>query len=50
MADKKSCEWCEHCLYIGEGDFWCDERHEIIASKFEIHDAEPCEMYRKVSE
>ena len=31
MACEKSCEWCEHCLYIGEGDFWCDERHEIIA-------------------
>ncbi len=49
MADEKSCEWCEHCLYIGDGDFWCDERHEIIASEFEIHEIEACDMYREVS-
>ena len=49
MACEKSCEWCEHCLYVGEGDFWCDERHEIIASEFEIHEIEACDMYREVS-
>ena len=49
MADEKSCEWCDHCLYIGDGDFWCDERHEIIASEFEIHEIEACDMYREVS-
>lgn len=26
MDCEKSCERCEHCLYVGEGDFWCDDR------------------------
>lgn len=49
MADEKGCERCDHCPYIGDGDFWCDERHEIIASEFEIHEIEACDMYREVS-
>ena len=49
MDGDKTCEFCEHCLYIGEGGFWCDERHEIIASEFEIHEIEACDMYREVS-
>ena len=23
---------CPHCQYIGEGDSWCDEIHEIVLS------------------
>lgn len=23
---------CPHCQYIGEGDSWCDELHEIVLS------------------
>ena len=32
---------CPHCQYIGEGDSWCDEIHEIVLS-----DWEPTEHYR----
>ena len=49
MGDEVSCEFCEHCLYIGEGDFWCNELQKIIASEFEIHGSETCEKYREVS-
>ena len=31
---------CSHCQYIGEGDSWCDELHEIVLS-----DWEPTEHY-----
>lgn len=31
---------CPHCQYIGEGDSWCDEIHEIVLS-----DWEPTEHY-----
>lgn len=31
---------CPHCQYIGEGDSWCDELHEIVLS-----DWEPTEHY-----
>lgn len=47
MNGDKSCELCEHCLYIGEGDFWCDESKEIIASEFAIHDAQVCGKYEE---
>lgn len=47
MGGDKSCEFCEHCLYIGEGDFWCDEKREIIASEFAIHDAQVCKKYEE---
>lgn len=50
MGGDKSCELCEHCLYIGEGDFWCDEKCEIIAREFEIHGSETCEMYEQEGE
>lgn len=31
---------CPHCQYIGDGDSWCDELHEIVLS-----DWEPTEHY-----
>lgn len=31
---------CPHCQYIGEGDSWCDEIHEVVLS-----DWEPTEHY-----
>lgn len=43
MADEESCEWCEHCLYIGEGDFFCDELQKIIASDWAISICRPCD-------
>lgn len=24
------CHNCEHCIYIGEGDYICDENNEIV--------------------
>lgn len=24
-----TCEGCEHCLYLEEGDFFCDESEEL---------------------
>lgn len=47
MDVDKSCEFCDHCLYIGEGDFWCDEKCEIIASEFGISEAQVCEKYEE---
>lgn len=48
MMTDKSCEWCEHCIYICEGDFWCDELHEIIASEFQIGERPACDRYKEV--
>lgn len=51
MANQeKSCEFCEHCLYICEGDFFCVEKQEIIASDFHIHDCKVCNKYTEVDE
>lgn len=49
MDDNKTCELCEHCLYIGDGDFWCNERNEIIASEWELDCSETCERYKEES-
>lgn len=35
MKDKRNCFYCENCLYIGEGDYLCDMRQEIVVSTFE---------------
>lgn len=48
MANQeKSCEFCEHCLYIGEGDFWCDELQKIIASDWEIALSPVCDKFEE---
>lgn len=47
MDGDKSCELCDHCLYIGDGDFWCEESKEIIANEFAAHDAQVCEKYEE---
>ena len=41
---RKKCtpEECEHCLYIGEGDFVCDLNDDY---KIVIEDFEPTEDY-----
>ena len=36
----KCCMNCEHCLPIGEGDHWCDEKMEIV-----LEDYIPSENY-----
>lgn len=30
----ESCLECENCIYIGEGDYICDELHEIVIEDF----------------
>ena len=30
----KDCWSCDACLYVGEGDHWCDETHEIVIEDF----------------
>lgn len=32
--DKKICQHCEHCLAIGEGDFYCDEEDVVVISDY----------------
>lgn len=27
--EKCTCETCDHCIYIGEGDFVCDLKDEL---------------------
>lgn len=41
MKHKKICDpaECDSCLYIGEGDFLCDEYQEIVVSDFEPTDS-----------
>ena len=28
--DFKCCDTCEHCMYIGEGDYICDEHYVLV--------------------
>lgn len=30
MPAMLCCYNCEHCIYIGEGDYICDENNEIV--------------------
>lgn len=30
----KDCFTCDSCIYVGEGDHWCDETHEIVIEDF----------------
>lgn len=42
VRTKKTCDpaLCDNCVYIGEGDFLCDEHQEIVVS-----DWMPTEFY-----
>lgn len=34
-GNRPSCEPCEYCIYLGEGDFGCDEKDfEIVISNW----------------
>jgi len=37
MSGQKMCDpaVCDCCLYIGEGDFYCDRFQEIVVSEWE---------------
>ena len=40
--EVRTCETCDHCVYIGEGDFICDRRDEpvlVIDDWIELRDA-----------
>lgn len=37
---NKCCHFCENCIYIGEGDYMCDENHDFV-----IEDWEPTDDY-----
>ena len=28
--EERTCETCDHCVYIGEGDFICDRKDEPV--------------------
>lgn len=30
-----TCEHCTHCTYIGEGDFYCDLKEELVIVDFD---------------
>lgn len=47
MEGEKSCEFCEHCLYIGAGDFWCDELQTIVSSDWDIGLSPACDKYEE---
>ena len=41
-------EACDHCMYIGEGDFICDKdmgEDDVIEGVFVIENFEPTNMY-----
>lgn len=33
MSKKNNCEYCEDCIYIGEGDFICDRYYPPVTVK-----------------
>lgn len=35
-------EMCDHCMYLGEGDFFCDKYEEFVMNEWE-----PTEDYLK---
>ena len=41
-------ETCDHCIYLGEGDFICDKdfgEDDVIEGVFVMEDWEPTGMY-----
>lgn len=39
--ENKNCLLCEHCQYIGDGAYFCDEHNEIVLEDF----VEPTDSY-----
>ncbi len=33
LHSKKACIDCDHCQYIGDGDYFCDEHNEIVLTE-----------------
>lgn len=47
MSDEKycTCETCDECVYLGEGDFACMERdYELVIVDW-VTQRHPCEKY-----
>lgn len=38
ICNSETCETCEHCIYIGDGDFLCDECNCIVKEDFSPND------------
>jgi hypothetical protein len=34
-GQPNNCEYCEHCIYVGEGGYMCDMSNEIVIDDFE---------------
>lgn len=43
--DYRTCEMCDYCVYIGEGDFACDERNYEIVIEDWIPLRKPCKKW-----
>ena len=44
-ANGHTCETCDYCVYLGEGDFACDERDYEIVIEDWIPLREPCKKW-----
>lgn len=40
---RRNCHHCANCIYIGEGDFYCDQKECIVLTDF----TSPTEDYFK---
>jgi len=36
--DERCCHLCDHCIYIGDGDYICDESNDIVIADWEPTD------------
>lgn len=45
--ENKSCVKCENCIYIGEGDFLCDQILEIVLEDWCVPTGFHCENNAK---
>lgn len=50
MTNERSCEYCEHCIYVGDGGFWCEEHEDMVADDWDFSDAEICDKYDEEEE
>ena len=41
-----TCEHCENCIYLGDGDFLCDELERLVIEDWNPVEF-PCEDYKE---
>ena len=44
-ANYRTCEMCDYCVYLGGGDFACDERDYELVIEDWIPLREPCKKW-----